>query len=174
MFFKKAFTMAEIAVALFVIGCAFIPMFNLYNFSSRGTSNNINEIVATNYASDLINCVRDIPYRTLKKIVEESVKGGEKKEKEYKENELDDFFSNTNSDTPQINDEGKKSANVPYERHLKITHFHGEPEGLLATLFSKIKKQQTIPSYLITVSVDFPSLSKKGKEKVVLYSVVVE
>ena len=174
MFLKKAFTIAEIAVALFVIACAFIPMFNLYKFSSRGTSNNINEIVATGYASDLINCVRDVPYRTLKKIVGESVKGGEVKEKEWDEAHLEDFFSETNSNTPKMNDEEKKSANVSYERTLKITHFHGEPEGIIATLFSKIKKQQTIPSYLITVSVDFPSLSRKGKEKAVLYSVVVE
>ena len=70
---RQAFTMIEVVVAIMVIAMAFVPMLNLFKFGSQGTVNNVNEVTATNYASDLVNFVREIQHYKLEEAVKDKI-----------------------------------------------------------------------------------------------------
>ena len=64
---RNGFSMLEIVVALVFVACAFLPIYNLFRTGSIGTASNINENIATNYASDMINFLRDLRYYQIEK-----------------------------------------------------------------------------------------------------------
>lgn len=167
---RRAFTLVETTIGLFVIAIAFIPIYNLFQFSSKGTTNNINEIIATNYASDLLNCVREIPYEKLR---EKNIS-----DEEYDESRIEKFCSDAGIIPPKISEEDSKqdsrTGEPLYSRTLKITYYDGKPHGFLENLLNIFKKQQCLPSYLVKVTVKYPSASNKQNEPVTLYSLILE
>ncbi len=61
----KAFTLTEIIVALTIILLAFIPIYRMFSYGSKGTASNLSETAATSYASDLINLTRELSYQEI-------------------------------------------------------------------------------------------------------------
>ena len=63
----KAFSLIEVLITMVFISLAFLPLFNLFQFGQKGTTNNLQEVAATNYASDMVNFVREIKFSDFAK-----------------------------------------------------------------------------------------------------------
>lgn len=168
---RQAFTMIEVVVAIMVIAMAFVPMLNLFKFGSQGTVNNVNEVTATNYASDLVNFVREIQHYKLEEAVKDKI--------ELKTDaEIKDFFANKLKLNPP------PAVEEPFERSIELKRYDGKVKkggGILGAIGAWIgeaiaayEKRQAISSYLFSVTVSFPRPTKAGRDKVRLFSMVVE
>ncbi|MDD2624990.1 MAG: prepilin-type N-terminal cleavage/methylation domain-containing protein [Candidatus Riflebacteria bacterium] len=160
-FNRRAFTMIEVVVAVMLIAMAFVPMLNLFKFGSQGTVNNVNEVTATNYASDLVNFVREIQHYKLEEVIKDKIElSGDTK--------IKDFF------TQQLKLNPPPLVEEPFERSIEIKRYDGAPKNWLGAIIAVIKKRQVVNSFLFSVTVTFPRPSKSGKDKVKLFSMVVE
>jgi hypothetical protein len=168
---SAAFTMIEVVVAIGILAMAFVPMMNLFRFGSQGTVNNVNEITATNYASDLVNFVREIQHYKLKAAVTEELDlGGDE--------EIASFFKD------KMGLVAPTAVDEPFVRSMRLKRYAGEVKkesGLVGAIKHKLgkaytayKKRQAVESFKLSVTVAYPKLSARGEDEVTLYSLVVE
>jgi hypothetical protein len=167
----SAFTMIEVVVAIMILAMAFVPMMNLFQFGSQGTVNNVNEITATNYASDLVNFVRDIQhYRLMSAVSDEVNLSGDA--------EISAFFRD------KLGMVAPSGAEEPFVRSMSLKRFSGEVKkesGIIGAIkhhlgkvYSAYKKRQAVASFKVSVKVSYPRVSARGEDEVTLYSLVVE
>ena len=64
---RCGFSLVEIVIALVILAVGFFPVYNLFRQGNVGTVNTINETIATNYASDLINFCKDLNQSSIYK-----------------------------------------------------------------------------------------------------------
>ena len=79
--------MIEILIALVILSFGFLPIYNLFRQGSATTVNNIQENIATNYASDLINFCKDLKYYQINSATDD------KKFELKNDTEIQNFFS---------------------------------------------------------------------------------
>ncbi|MBF0546464.1 MAG: hypothetical protein HQM08_18605 [Candidatus Riflebacteria bacterium] len=165
---KVAFSMIELLVAILFISFAFLPIYNLFRFGQRGTWSNEKEIIATNYAGDLVNFMREMSLSDLDKIFPEAL-GKELKmaEAEY---------------TSRL---GKLGLAPPvctvvncqeFIRSMAVQRFEGRPKGLnLVGWGTELwNKRVAVPHYLVTVVVDYYKEGMSmGQDKVTLSTMVM-
>lgn len=163
---KTAFSLIEILMAMVFISLAFLPIYNLFRYGKQGTVNNLNEVTATNYASDMINFVRDLNVSQINTVI------GGKDEKEYKTDvAIASAFKKINKVVPP-------KVEKPYERSMTLKYFKGKNKkgllGIVGWLSDLINKRRSVPNYLVKVTVSFPGQVGKKIDNVTLYSIVMD
>ena len=63
-----AFTFVEVVMAVFVIGVALAPILWFFTISSRSTRVTINEVNASNLASEILETIQGIPFEFLENV----------------------------------------------------------------------------------------------------------
>lgn len=164
---KKAFSLVEVMIALIFLSFAFLPIYNLFRFGSQGTVNNVYEVTGTNYASDLVNFVRDLRFYQI-----EQAGGKSDKIKLNNDSEIKAFFEKIGLTAPPPTEK-------PFARKLELTRFKGRdtrgPLGIVGYLSDLIHQRRSVPNYLIAVTVTFPrTTGGVGNDDVTLFSMVVE
>lgn len=172
--------MIEIIIGLIIIAIGFLPIYNLFRQGSKTTVTNVQETVATNYASDLINFCKDFKYYQIEPVIddEETYEEGEGKD------EIKDFISKINADLA----DNWKTVPEPYVRKLTLHHYKRKLQidwGLIKDLFTEgfnetIELRTQVPCYSIKVTVTFPRMMSKRKddksniEEVILESILID
>lgn len=164
---RQAFSLVEVMIALIFLSFAFLPIYNLFRFGSQGTVNNVNEVTGTNYASDLINFVRDLRFYQI-----DNAGGKSEKITLKNDDEIKAFFDKIGLTAPP-------ATIAPFSRSLELSRFKGRdtrgPLGIVGWLSDLILQRRSVPNYLINVKVTFPRTSGgPGNDDVTLFSMVVE
>jgi len=163
---KKGFSIIEILIALIFLSLAFLPVYNLFRFGSQGTVNNIHEVTANNYASDLINFVRDLKIHQI-----ESAADNNKKIQLNNDEDIKAFFRRINLNAPP-------EALHPFKRSLYLEKFKGRDTtgvvGIIGWLSDLLNQRRSVPNFLVRVKVEFPRSSGVGLDNVTLFSMVVD
>ena len=181
--------MIEILVGLVILSFGLLPIYNLFKQGRDETVNNVQETIATNYASDVINFCKEIRYSDLKKAVEEE--GGLDSDKTFTfYDEGNDTAHKPTSNAASLQKFFEENENLKfiaptlieekaYNRILKIKDCGREKKTGLAGLWQSIKdffsKTCYVSAYLATVTVSFPrNQNKKIEDKVILYTLILD
>lgn len=163
---KKGFSIVEILIALIFMSLAFLPIYNLFRFGSQGTANNIHEVTANNYASDLVNFVRDLKVHQI-----ESAAGNSKKILLNNDPDIKAFFARIGLSAPP-------EALHPFKRSLYMEKFKGRDTtgvvGIIGWLSDLLNKRRSVPNFMVKVRVEFPRSSGGGLDDVTLFSLVMD
>ncbi|RCK79154.1 MAG: hypothetical protein OZSIB_0268 [Candidatus Ozemobacter sibiricus] len=168
---RLGFSMIEILVALVFVSFSFLPIYNLFRFGHRGAVSNEKEIEATNYASDLINFMRDRKASELDTLFKSVKDPPEMKN----DDEIADMIRRLNlAPLPKVG-EG-------YVRSMKIKRFEGKnnkgPAGIVGWLSDFINRRRAVNNYLVRVRVAYPLVgagkSSNQEDDVVLYTIVMD
>lgn len=62
---RQAFSFAELIIAILIIGVGSIPVFTMFSRGSTGTMQTRDEVLAYNYAADLLSWAQTRPYDQL-------------------------------------------------------------------------------------------------------------
>lgn len=152
--------MIEILVALVILSFGFLPIYNLFRQGSATTVNNIQENIATNYASDLINFCKDLKYYQINSA------SSEKKFELRNDEEIKDFFLS------KLNLNAPPGVEAPFNRSIIIEKF--DTRGIVEFIKDIIANRKKVPSYMVTVKVTFPKMSGKGEDDVTIYSIIMD
>lgn len=156
---RNGFSMLEIVVALVFVACAFLPIYNLFRTGSIGTASNINENIATNYASDMVNFLRDLRYYQIEKADDS------KKLTFSNDEETQAFFKKIKLNAPP-------TCEAPYVRSVELEKF--DRKSLWEWIVDLWAKRTLVPSYLVTVKVSYPKSTGKGVDDVTLFSLIMD
>lgn len=163
---KTGFSLIEVLIALIFVSLAFLPIYNLFRFGNQGTVNNVHEVTANNYASDLINFIRDLKVHQVEKAL-----GSNKKIELKNDVDIDNFFKRIDLTSPP-------RVIHPYNRILQLERFKGRDiagiVGIVGLLRDIINNRRSVPNYLVRVKVEFPRSSGGGKDDVTLFSLVLD
>ena len=163
---RHAFSLVEVMIALIFLSFAFLPVYNLFRFGSQGTVNNVYEVTGTNYASDLINFVRDLRFYQI-----DQAGGSSDKITLKNDDEIKAFFDKAGLKAPP-------AVIEPFARSLELSRFKGGDTrgilGVIGWLSDLIHKRRSVPTYLVNVKVTFPRTTGGGHDDVALFSMVVE
>lgn len=168
---KCGFSMLEILVALVFVSFAFLPIYNMFRFGTRGVVSNAREIEETNYASDLINFMRDRKASELDPIVSGTIG----KLKTFNNDKEIMEFLNKMSNPP-----GSKPAIPPieskeYTRSMSITRYKATSTKLIGKILDGLKKRGEVANYLVSVRVAHVRAgSVNADDEVVLYTIVLD
>jgi hypothetical protein len=159
----KAFSLVEILITMVFLSLAFLPLFNLFQFGTKGTTNNLNEVAATNYASDMINFVREISFFEFSRAA-----GTVENFRLANDSQIKAFFNRIGLKPPP-------DCREPFSRSIEVRKFKGKDARLFGWLSDWLKKRQAVPNYLVSVKVEFPRPAGPGeKDKVTLYTIVMD
>ena len=164
---KAAFSLLEILMALVFISMAFLPIYNLFRYGKQGTVNNLNEVTATNYASDMIDFVRQLKVYQIKAML-----NGKTSEVAYNnDNAISSAFNKIGKVTPP-------KVKKPYSRSMSFKYFAGKNKrglfGIIGWISDFINKRRSVPNYLVNVTVSFPNSIGKKRDNVTLYTIVMD
>jgi len=162
---SAAFSMVEILLALVFVSFAFLPIYNLFRFGQRGTWNNEKEIESTNYASDLINFMRDRNASELDKVFKKSTKTLLLPDDNVIESEIQKIDKNL-VPPPKVGQE--------YTRSMEVTWYNGNT-GLISAIIGWLTKKRSVPNYLIKVTVKYNVKGQMmGDDEVSLFTIVMD
>lgn len=163
---QKAFSMVEVLVTMVFLSMAFLPIYNLFSFGQRGTTNNLNEIAATNYASDLVNFIREIKFYNFEKAA-----GSVENFKLSNDTQIASFFKRIGLKTPPACDK-------PFSRNMEVRKYKGRdtrgPLGVVGWLSDLLNKRRSVQNFMVVVQVEFPRQGGGGNDVVKLYTVVMD
>lgn len=163
---NSAFSLIEVLIALIFVSLAFLPIYNLFRFGSQGTVNNVHEVTANNYASDLVNFIRDLKVYQIDAAI-----GGSKKITLGNDADISNFFKKLDLAAPP-------STLHPYKRILEMEKFKGRdvtgPVGIVGWISDLLNNRRSVPNYLVRVRVEFPRSSGGGMDDVTLFSLVMD
>lgn len=167
--------MLEILVALVFVSFAFLPIYNMFRFGTRGTTSNTREAEATNYASDLINFMRDRKATELKNVFKKKAGKPETLDKD------DDIIAALNK---MCNPPGSLPVVPPieekgYVRSMTVTQYTAENKkgifGVAGWFSDSWKRRGQVMNYLISVRVAYAKPgSSDFDDEVVLYTIVMD
>lgn len=153
--------MIEILIGMLILAFGFLPIYNLFRQGSVTTVSNVQETLATNYASDLINFCKDIKYYQILSIDDKADSFTFKNDAEISE-----FFSQIDMISPP-------AVPKPYGRSLNIKRY--KFPSLVESITDFFKKRKFVPSYMVCVKVTFPKMAdSKAEDDVTLYSIVMD
>lgn len=164
---KTAFSLIEILITMVFLSLAFLPLYNLFQFGQKGTKNNLQEVAATNYASDLINYIREIKFHKF-----EDAAGSIENFRLSNDSQIAAFFRRFDEVPPP-----PPPCDEPYTRIVEVRKFKGKdsrgPMGIIGWMSDLINKRRAVPNFLITVRVEFPRPGGKT-DQVSLYTIVMD
>lgn len=169
---RCGFSMLEILVALVFVSFAFLPIYNMFRFGTRGTASNAREVEMTNYASDLINFIRERKATELGKVFKSGT------ETLHKDSDI----------IAKLNQLSKKSGAMPvippvteshYNRKMSVTKYKAEYKKGLSGIFDLksdfLNNRAQVLNYLVSVTVTYTkSGSMNQEDEVVLYTLVMD
>ena len=168
---RFGFTVVEIVIALVIIAIGFLPIYNLFRQGSVGTVNTINETIATNYASDLVNFCKDLNQTQI-------YDKDNRKEIEFEnDNEIITFFQD------KLGLTAPSEVQAPFIRKMKLKRFHdyfdrGLFSGLLELFKDIINGRKFVPAYVVEVTVTFPRNNARtdnaDRDDVTLYTLIMD
>lgn len=162
-FNNKAFSLIEILITMVFVSLAFLPLFNLFQFGQKGTKNNLHEVAATNYASDMINFVREISFSEFSRAA-----GSVENFRLANDGQIVAFFRRIGLKPPPACEE-------PFSRSMDVRKFKGKDDRIFGWLSDWLKKRQQVHNYLVSVKVEFPRpAGNEEKDKVTLYTIVMD
>ncbi len=194
---KSGFSMIEIVISLIILAVGFFPVYNLFRQGSAGTANTVQETVATNYASDLINFCKDLRYTQLKDV------GNIQDDTPYSDSQFQTIIDQYRQD-PNASEEANTELKIPnideeeailYKRTITFTDFPlptKQNPGFWQRIWQKIKdaigvggreeqeRRNYVPSYKVTVKVQFPKGNGKLDEneskndEVTFYTIIMD
>ncbi|MBF0406752.1 MAG: hypothetical protein HQM10_05340 [Candidatus Riflebacteria bacterium] len=171
---RIAFSMIELLVAILFISFAFLPIYNLFRFGQRGTWSNEKEIIATNYAGDLINFMKELNVTSLDKIF---LPDAESKELKMTEQEFKGRLSKIKLAPPV----STVVDPTQFVRSVTVQKFDGRPKSssVIGTVVGWVKelwnKRVGVQHYLVTVTVDYHKEGMSmGQDIVTLSTLVME
>jgi hypothetical protein len=159
---KRAFSLIEVLMTMVFLSMAFLPLYNLFQFGQKGTTNNLQEVAATNYASDMINFVREIPYREFLHAA-----GSVENFKLTGDDRITAFFRRINLKTPP-------ACEKPFSRSIEVRKFKGKDARLPFAVLDLLNKRRAVPNFLITVRVNFPRPGGGTNDEVSLFTIVMD
>ncbi len=161
---RRAFSLIEVLVTMVFLSLAFLPLYNLFSFGQKGTTNNLQEVAATNYASDLVNLLRDLSFFEFAKAA-----GSVENFKLTGDGQISSFLKRINNIKPL------PACEVPFSRSMEVRKFKGRDGRLFGWISDWLKNRQAVPNYLITVKVEFPRMGNTSeKDRVTLYTMVMD
>lgn len=169
---QQGFSLIEVLIALIFMSLAFLPIYNLFRFGSQGTVNNVYEVTANNYASDLVNFIRDLKVYQIDAAAEVQGKNPEKDEIKLKnDDEINVFFKTIGLNSPP-------STLHPFVRSVEMKRYKGNDvagiAGTVGWLRDLLNDRRSVDNYLIRVCVQFPRSSGGGFDDVTLFSMVLD
>jgi len=168
---QPGFSCLGILVALVFVSFAFLPIYNIFRFGTRGVVSNAREIEETNYASDLINFMRDRKASELDAIVTEPAG---KLKTLNNDKEIMDFL-NKMSKPPGSKPAIPPIENKEYTRSMSITKYKATSTKLLGKIKDYFSKRAEVPNYLVSVRVAHVRAgSVNADDEVVLYTIVMD
>lgn len=78
----SAFTLVEILITVAILACGIIPLLSLLSEQHRGTTDIVNKVIAANYAKDVVDYLKSLPYSEVDSKYN-GVEIGGKDESEY-------------------------------------------------------------------------------------------
>lgn len=160
---NKAFSLIEILITMVFLSLAFLPLFNLFQFGQKGTTNNLHEVAATNYASDLVNFVREISFSEFSRAA-----GSVENFRLSNDGQINAFFRRIGLKPPPACDK-------PFSRSMEVRKFKGKDGRFFGWISDWLKNRQAVPNYLVSVKVEFPRPAGAGeKDRVTLYTLVMD
>jgi hypothetical protein len=164
---KYAFSIIEILITMVFLSLAFLPLYNLFQFGQKGTKNNLQEVAATNYASDLVNYIRELKFNQF-----EEAAGSIENFRLSNDSQIAAFFRRFDDVPPP-----PPPCEEPYTRIVEVRKFKGKdsrgPLGIVGWVSDLINKRRAVPNFLITVRVEFPR-PKDKTDQVSLYTIVMD
>lgn len=157
---RRGFSMIEILLALMFVSFSFLPIYNLFRFGQAGAKSNVKEVVATNYASDLVNFLRNMTHEDVKALVSS---GDEVTFDD--DSAIQGKFPNWNLKT----EDG-------FKRSLVLRKFKGNKEGLagLSGWWDNfINNRRSVPCYLAEVTVTFRKPAG-GDDEILLCTIIMD
>ncbi len=163
----KAFSLLEILMAMLFLSLAFLPVYNLFRFGQHGTKNNLNEVTATNYASDLVNYTRELKVYQI-----DTMLGGKKKKVLLKnDKEISTAFKRLGLEAPP-------ATVKPFSRSMELSSYKGNNTkgffGVIGYLSDLFNERRSVKNYLANVKVTFPNTSGNGEDEVQLFTIVMD
>ncbi len=89
---QAAFSMMEIMLGLTILVLAFIPIYRMFSYGSKGTASTLSETMATAYASDLMSLVRELSYHEIVACMASSGEGNQDSLELVDDQAIKDFF----------------------------------------------------------------------------------
>lgn len=182
---SNGFTVIEILIALVIITAGFLPIYNLFKQGTANTLNNVQETIATNYASDLINFCKDLKYQDIKNELSSHSDTALKfydagnSENHREGQKIQEFFNYRNNVPPKID--------KPFNRILILDEWdvnaEYQPSGsgliglfkrIVNTFMNWILKRKKVPCYIVEVTVFFPRSHGAAEDEVTLFSLILD
>jgi hypothetical protein len=155
---RRGFSLLEILLALVFVSFSFLPIYNLFRFGQVGAKSNVKEVEATNYASDLVNFLRNMNY------TEVSTKVGSG----------DDFSYDGDSAIKAVFPSWDLETGDGYTRSLVLRRFPGVRSGFLKNLLdSFIFKRRAVPNFLAEVKVNFKKPAG-GDDEILICTIIMD
>jgi len=58
----RAFTLVEVLITVAILACGIIPLLTMLSEQHRGTADIVNKVIAANYAKDVVDYLKSLPY----------------------------------------------------------------------------------------------------------------
>jgi len=158
---STGFSLIEILLALVFVSFAFLPIYNLFRVGNVGAMSNVREVEATNYASDLINFLREMDFSEV-----ENALGGDSSADLKNDEEIKAKFPNWTL-----------TVGKDFERSLHLQKFKGNKAGLggLTGLVDNIiHHRRSVPNYLAEVKVVFKKAVGANPDEVKLSTIIMD
>lgn len=154
------------------ISFAFLPIYNLFRFGQQSAWSNQKEIEATNYASDLVNFLRDRSYSELRAAFPTVGPTGVTF---MNDGAIHQAFTGGNLVPPGKVGDG-------WSRSLTLQHFEGKNKGgflnivgIYKDLEDYLKNRRRVPSFLAAVTVRYVKpKAQEPSEEVKLWTIVMD
>lgn len=167
--------MLEILVALVFVSFAFLPIYNMFRFGTRGTVSNAREVEATNYASDLINFMRDRKASELKEVFKNDAGKLKTLNNDAEIIEILNKMCKTPGSEPIIPPIEEKG----YTRSMSVTKYTGANKkgifGWSGAISDFLNRRGEVLNFLVSVRVAYARPgSTNPDDEVVLYTIVMD
>ena len=60
--YARAFSMIELLITCSILACAIVPLISMLSEQHRGTANIVSAVTAANFAKDVIDYLKSLPY----------------------------------------------------------------------------------------------------------------
>ena len=155
---RRGFSLLEILLALVFVSFSFLPIYNLFRFGQVGAKSNVKEVEATNYASDLVNFLRNMTYSDIS----EKVGSG------------DEFAYDDDAAVKKTFSTWDLETGEGFTRSLVLRRFPGVRSGFFNKLLdSFVHRRRAVPNFLAEVKVTFRKPAG-GDDEILICTIIMD
>jgi len=169
---RRGFSLIEILITLVFVSFAFLPIYNLFRFGTRGTATTEREVLCTNHASDLANLFRELSVTQVEQCFPSLTSGGQ-------ETSLPDDSQILNAVKAAFPTPPDFLTTLPpnFERSMHIKRLDGGRPGIFGGFADAWQHRSKVPTFIITVTVKSKGSTQKtniGDDSVTLVTLVMD